>query len=82
MADGITIGEAYLQIRPSMEGVAGDIEQAMGSAGSSGASSFGSAFSTGIKAVSGVAVAAVGAASAGVAKLTSEATNSLLIMSS
>ena len=76
MADGITIGEAYLQIRPSMEGVAGDIEQAMGSAGSSGASSFGSAFSTGIKAVSGVAVAAVGAASAGVAKLTSEATNS------
>ncbi len=76
MADGITIGEAYLQIRPSMEGVAGEVEQAMGSAGSSGASSFGSAFSTGIKAVSGVAVAAVGAASAGVAKLTSEATNS------
>lgn len=75
MADGITIGEAYLQIRPSMEGVAGEVEQAMGSAGSSGASSFGSAFSTGIKAVSGVAVAAVGAASAGVAKLTSEATN-------
>lgn len=76
MADGITIGEAYLQIRPSMEGMAGDIESAMGDAGSSGASSFGSAFSTGIRAVSGVAVAAVGAASAGVAKLTSEATNS------
>ena len=31
MADnGITIGEAYLQIRPSMEGVAGEIDEAMG----------------------------------------------------
>ena len=40
MADGITIGEAYLQIRPSMDGVAGEIEQAMGDAGSKGANSF------------------------------------------
>ena len=77
MADnGITIGEAYLQIRPSMEGVAGEIDEAMGSAGSSGASSFGSAFATGIKAVSGVAISAVSVASAGVAKLTSAATAS------
>lgn len=77
MADnGITIGEAYLQIRPSMEGVAGEIDEAMGSAGSSGASSFGSAFATGIKAVSGVAISAVSVASAGVAKLTSAATSS------
>ena len=71
-----TIGEAYLQIRPSMEGIQGDIEEAMGSAGTSGASSFGSAFSTGLKAVGGAALAAVGVASAGVAKLTSAAYSS------
>ena len=68
-----TIGEAYLQIRPSMDGMTGEIEQAMGDVGSRGSSAFSSAFSTGLKAVSGVTVAAVGAASAGVAKLTSEA---------
>lgn len=70
-----TIGEAYLQIKPSMEGMQGDLEQAMGEAGQSGASSFGSAFSAGLKAVGGVAIAAVGAASAGVAALTTQATN-------
>lgn len=75
MANGVTLGKAYLQIIPSMEGVPGEIEEAMGDAGRSGASSFGSAFSTGLKAVGGAAVAAVGVASAGVAKLTSEATN-------
>ncbi len=76
MAEGITIGEAYLQIRPSTEGMAGDIDRAMGEAGGRGASSFGSAFSTGLKAVGGAALAAVGAASVGVAKLTADATNS------
>ena len=69
-----TIGEAYLQIRPSMEGIQGEIEGAMGDAGSRGAASFGSSFSVGIKALSGAAVAAVGAGAAGVAKLTSDAT--------
>lgn len=69
-----TIGEAYLQIRPSMEGIQGEIEGAMGDAGSRGAASFGSSFSVGIKAISGAAVAAVGAGAAGVAKLTSDAT--------
>lgn len=68
-----TIGEAYLQIRPSMDGMTGEIEQAMGDVGSRGSSAFSSAFSTGLKAVGGAAVAAVGVASAGVAKLTSEA---------
>ena len=77
MADrGITIGEAYLQIRPSMEGVPGEIEEALGEAGGNGARSFGSAFSTGLAAVGGAAVAAVGAATAGVASLTSQATSS------
>lgn len=69
-----TIGEAYLQIRPSMEGIQGEIESAMGDAGSRGAASFGSSFGVGIKAISGAAVAAVGAGAAGVAKLTSDAT--------
>lgn len=68
-----TIGEAYLQIRPSMDGMTGEIEQAMGDVGSRGSSAFSSAFSTGLKAVGGAAVAAVGVAAAGVAKLTSEA---------
>lgn len=77
MADnGITLGKAYLQIIPSMDGVADDIDEAMNGAGRSGASAFGSSFVTGMKAVSGAAVAAVGAASAGVAKLTSAAYNS------
>lgn len=70
-----SIGEAYLQIRPSMDGVTGEIEQAMGDAGSRGASSFGASFGTGIKAISGAAMVAVGAGAAGVAKLTSDATS-------
>ena len=70
-----SIGEAYLQIRPSMDGVTGELEQAMGEAGSRGASSFGSSFGTGIKAISGAAAAAVGAGVAGAAKLTKEATS-------
>ena len=70
-----TIGEAYLQIRPSMEGIQGEIESAMGDAGSRGAASFSSTFGPGIKALSGAAVAAVGAGAAGVVKLTSDATS-------
>ena len=31
-----TIGEAYIQIKPSMEGVSGEIEKAMGGAGAAG----------------------------------------------
>lgn len=69
-----TIGEAYLQIRPSMEGVTGEIEQAMGDAGAKGASSFGASFGTGIKVLSGAAAAAVGAGAAGTIKLTQDAT--------
>lgn len=71
-----TIGEAYLQIRPSMEGVKGELEEAMGKAGGSSSSSFGSAFASGIKKVGAVTAAAVGAASAGVAKLTQSAVSS------
>lgn len=75
MADGITIGEAYLQIRPSMDGVAGEIEQAMGDAGSQGANSFGSSFGNGVKWITGATVKAVGAGVAGAAALTTAATS-------
>lgn len=71
-----TIGEAYLQIRPSMEGVKGEIESAMGDAGNAGGASFGSAFGKGLGAVAGVTTAAVGAAAAGVSALTKEAVSS------
>lgn len=71
-----TIGEAYLQIRPSMEGVKGEIEEAMGDAGSSGARSFGETFGPGIKAVGGVALKTLGGTAAGVTALTTAATSS------
>ena len=71
-----TIGEAYLQIKPSMEGIQGEIESAMGDAGKSGSSSFGSAFASGIGAVTKVTAAAVGAAAAGVSTITKEAVSS------
>ena len=68
-----TIGEAYLQIRPSMEGVKGELEKAMGDAGASSSSSFGSKFASGLKTVGVAASAAVGAAAAGVSALTKTA---------
>lgn len=71
-----TIGEAYLQIRPSMEGIQGELEGAMGEAGSASASSFGSAFASGIGVVTKAATAAVTAAAAGVTALTKEAVSS------
>lgn len=71
-----TIGEAYLQIRPSMEGIQGEIEQAMGDAGSRSSSSFGSAWEKGLGVVTKVTVAAVTAAAAGVTKLTQEVVSS------
>ena len=67
-----TIGEAYLQIRPSMEGIQGELEGAMGEAGASSASSFGNAFASGISFVAKAAAAAVTAAAAGVTALAKE----------
>lgn len=63
------IGEAYIQIKPSMEGVSGEIEKAMGGAGAAGSSSFGSAFGSGLKKTGAViagATAAVASATAAV----------------
>ena len=71
-----TIGEAYLQIKPSMEGVKGELEQAMGDAGARSSSSFGSAFASGIGALTKVTATAVGAAATGVSVLTKEAVSS------
>ena len=71
-----TIGEAYLQIRPSMEGVKGELEEAMGKAGASSSSSFGEKFASGLKAAGAVTAAAVGAAATGVAAITKSAVSS------
>lgn len=73
MANDRTIAEAYIQIKPSMDGVTGEIKEAMGEAGTSGSASFGSAFADGIAKVGAVASAAVGAAAAGVSALTKQA---------
>ena len=61
-----TIGEAYLQIKPSMDGISKDIQQAMGDAGSKGSSSFGSAFASGLKKLGTVALSATAAATTAV----------------
>ena len=71
-----TIGEAYLQIKPSMEGIQGNLEEAMGEAGAKSSSSFGSAFATGLGVVAKATAAAVTAAAAGVTKVTQEAVSS------
>ena len=68
-----TIGEAYLQIRPSMEGVKGEIESAMGDAGASGSASFNSAFGKGMKAMVGASAVVVGTAVAGTTAITKSA---------
>lgn len=69
---GITIGEAWLQIRPSTRGMTDELEEAMGSAGSRSGGIFASNFGMGIKAMSGVALASLGAAATGVGVLTKE----------
>lgn len=59
-----TIAEAYVQIKPSMEGISSELESALGSAGSSGASSFSSGFSSALSGLGKVGAVAVGAATA------------------
>lgn len=68
-----TIGEAYIQIKPSMEGLSDEVKKALGDAGESGSSSFGSKFAGGLKTAGVVAGAAVSAAASGVAALTKSA---------
>ena len=70
---GTTIGEAYLQIKPSMEGIEGDIERAMGDAGSAGGKSFGTMFGKGLGAMAGISAVAVGAVAAETGAITKSA---------
>lgn len=70
------IGEAYIQIKPSMEGVSGEIEKALGDAGESGSSAFGSKFAGGLKTVGKVAGAALTAAGTAVSAITKSAVSS------
>lgn len=71
-----TIGEAYIQIKPSMEGVSGEIEKALGDAGESGSGAFGSKFAGGLKTVGKVAGAALTAAGTAVSAITKSAVSS------
>ena len=59
-----TIGEAYIQIKPSMKGISSELEQALGGAGSAGAKSFGGGFSSALSSIGKVGAAAVGMATA------------------
>ena len=59
-----TIAEAYIQIKPSMEGISSDLEQALGGAADSSAKSFGSNFSSALASFGKVGAAAVGVATA------------------
>ena len=68
-----TIGEAYIQIKPSMEGLSDEVKKALGDAGESGSSSFGSKFSSGLKVAGAAAGAALTAAGTAVGKLTKSA---------
>ena len=72
------IGEAYIQIKPSMEGVSGEIEKAMGGAGAAGSSSFGSAFGSGLKKTGAV----IAGATAAVASATAAVTGTLVSQAS
>lgn len=70
---GNTIGEAYIQIKPSMEGLSDEVKKALGDAGESGSSSFGSKFSSGLKIAGAAAGAALTAAGTAVGNLTKSA---------
>ena len=69
-----TIGEAYVQIIPSAEGISGALSDIMNteasSAGESASSSFGSSFGSGLKTAMGIGAAAVGTVTAAVGAAT------------
>lgn len=71
-----TIGEAYLQIKPSMDGISREIQGAMGDAGSKGSSSFGSAFASGLKKMGTIALSATAAATTAVGAFGAQAVKS------
>ena len=76
MPDNNTIGSAYIQIKPSTEGISSEIEKALGDAGEAGSSSFGSKFASGVKIAGAAAGAAISAAATGVSAITKSAVSS------
>lgn len=68
-----TIATAYVQIKPSMEGIQGELTQAFGGEGDSAGSAFSKGFGGAIKAASGAAVAAIGAATTAAGAMTKQA---------
>lgn len=74
MADGTTLGTAYVQIIPSTEGISGNLSAALGDAGDSAGKvsgkSFGSSFSSALGTVAKTSIGAVTAVGTGVAALT------------
>lgn len=68
-----TIGTAYIQIEPSVQGISGKIEKELGGAGQSGGKSFGAAFTSVLGGVSKAAIAATTAAAGAVTGLVSSA---------
>lgn len=73
MANNSTIATAYVQVKPSMEGVKGELTQQFDGEGAAAGKSFGAGFSGALTAASGAAVAAVGAATTAVGALGAEA---------
>lgn len=69
MADN-TIAQAYVQIKPSMDGVSDDLQKAMSSAGAESSNSFGSSFSSGLKKAGAIAAGATAAVTAAAVKAT------------
>lgn len=68
-----TIATAYVQVKPSMVGVKGELTQQFDGEGAAAGKSFGAGFSGALTAASGAAVAAVGAATTAVGALGAEA---------
>ena len=71
-----TIGSAYVQIEPSLDGVVPKIDKEFGGAGASGGKSFGQGFASVVGTVGKVALGAAAAGTAAVAGLTKQATSS------
>lgn len=74
MADGTTLGTAYVQIIPSTEGISGNLSAALGdagdSAGKTSGAKFGSSFGSALGTVAKTSIGAVTAVGTGVAALT------------
>lgn len=80
MPNGIELAKAYVQVIPSTEGIQGDLEKAMGSAGEKAGEKGGKGIASGIGKVIGgigkVAAAGLAATTAGIAGITTAATES------